>query len=1612
MNNKDNIAFKINRNIYKLKQNISTKDLASIDLVEKFSNPIFIKETIKEIINKNDFSFKFTLFILKSNIKIDKESITLSLIDIYNYLLLKINPSSRIINLNFLEVLFIEILLIYQEEISNLHNVINPNLFISKHKFQFLTQKEKETLLNDEYSNFLKGFYKDRVYLTMILSKELFSYTTLEHVLGVHSLGMNIARQLHSMKVPIDLGRVSGALAGHDIGKYGVKHKELKRVPYLHYYYTDIWFKKHKINHIRNIAVNHSTWDLELENLSIESLILIYSDFRVKEKIIDNKNVMSIIDLEESFNIVLNKLDNLDDVKKERYRKVYNKLKDFENFLKNLGVNVNLSSKPNKKLNKQPFSNPSLLFDENIIKALKFHSINHSVSVMNIFKNAESLSLIIEKAKETTSHHDLLEYLLVFDEYNTYFTKTQKNILFAFLLENLLYSKDQIRYHSANLIGKIIGKYDEDYRKEMPLSNPGLNKDYSGLNLLGSTLDFIFYPIGNLSAKEIFNLQYSLKSIVENMIFTLPKERLEIYSSYILNYLSSINLNRINEDLSLFILESVLFLNNDLNLTKELLINLFNLNKNSKLLFLHIISGKKFKSNLDKEIKDIIIKDLYSFKISSDLTENYTYLKAANKFNLINMTKSLEESLRNSNKTDVENIYLDNLKLNTHWLIKEINIELLHVLSTKYNLIPPTSSALHFNNLLRVSPFMRVRNSSGKHLISILNDLNLFERNDISIELLKSLDAEGEAYTDYIPRPLGLSLLYLNENEFNEIINEFIDKSKTSTIEIRNLIIKTISYTIAEFTKVGLINYKLDSKKKNYYTEKMLGIIMIGLSDETNMLSSRTSLISLGNKLFNPESKNTKEQYQIFRIINKKLLVLLERNPNELLFLSQSIALKNIYRFISDYIHKFGDFKFKDNRKIAFFPGTFDPFSKSHLLIAKTIRDMGFIVYIAIDEFSWSKKTLPNKIKRNIVNMSIGKEFYIYTFPENIPINIANQSSLKTLISHLGKDVHIVCGSDVILNASSYKKEESLKILKDINHIVFDRNIKIEDKDNINNTLKNVSFLKLPNSFKDISSSVIRENIDDNISIFSLVDPLVNKYISKNNYYKSVPELKEVINISAMETIIYKSYNDEIKGYLKELYSDKFYAIENSIKKALAKPFGEIMLLLDINKNKAIGFAAFYNLKNNILFETFNSFKISEHIRSISLGNTALINSIFIQNIEKNNDALDILITEILSYLLSQDYEGAIYYPHDEIFSSQNLRYALDLFNFKIHSINDDILYVNMKSPIIINLNMLDNIKYPYNESPKVLSAIKTSRIKLRENLKTQYPKDLILPFNNDIIKKGIIKQICLENKVPITQSKPRVLGKNMCVPYGDILDKYLIPNTVTKSLHTEKYFNLNIDKFIVKEFSLYLSLENQIKTISEFNRLVILVDTLIHKGKRIEELSSYINSKRLHVKKIITGIISSRGKDIMKQYNYDVSSVYYIPNLKIWLDENDLYPFLGGDSILTNKESPADILYSVNISLPYSSPKFLIDSGAKDIYSYSKRLLTNSLNIIDSIEKEYNLINQKNLNLYKLNEIFNKPRVPYKGEYINYILSNPPSYYIKEDLTMLYRFKAAFKGD
>ena len=178
--------------------------------------------------------------------------------------------------------------------------------------FSFLRDEEWEgCACGVAYHQMLRLWKREYIYEMMRLGLEVTPFKALEHIAGVHHIAVTAGRALKEAGVPVDLTLVSGSAAGHDIGKFGCREGE--RVPYLHYYYTELWFRRRKLTEIGHVAANHSVWDLEPDYLSVEALLLIYADFRVKQtRDGQGREVTKIFSLAEAFDVILSKLDAVD----------------------------------------------------------------------------------------------------------------------------------------------------------------------------------------------------------------------------------------------------------------------------------------------------------------------------------------------------------------------------------------------------------------------------------------------------------------------------------------------------------------------------------------------------------------------------------------------------------------------------------------------------------------------------------------------------------------------------------------------------------------------------------------------------------------------------------------------------------------------------------------------------------------------------------------------------------------------------------------------------------------------------------------------------------------------------------------------------------------------------------------------------------------------------------------------------------------------------------------------------------------------------------------------------------------------------------------------------
>ena len=296
--------------------------------------------------------------------------------------------------------------------------------------FQFLTPEEYTPCdCGREYAKLLECYRKEYVYELMRLGLEVTPFKTLGHIAGVHYIAMAVARGLKQAGVDIDLALISGSAAAHDIGKFGCRPGE--RVPHLHYYYTDQWLLERHLDNISHIASNHSTWDLELESLSVESLCLIYADFRSKQsRDADGNEITVLYPLDESFQVILSKLENVDPSKRRRYEFVYGKLHDFEDYMRALGVDVDLTGQPQQP---RPHKDPSLMGPGETVEGLTLLSVGHSLRLMHMLSNERKFGNIIEAARSTKDWKQLRAYLNVFQEYFTYLSVRQKTQALSFL---------------------------------------------------------------------------------------------------------------------------------------------------------------------------------------------------------------------------------------------------------------------------------------------------------------------------------------------------------------------------------------------------------------------------------------------------------------------------------------------------------------------------------------------------------------------------------------------------------------------------------------------------------------------------------------------------------------------------------------------------------------------------------------------------------------------------------------------------------------------------------------------------------------------------------------------------------------------------------------------------------------------------------------------------------------------------------------------------------------------------------------------------------------------------------------------------------------------------
>ena len=1449
--------------------------------------------------------------------------------------------------------------------------------------FDFLTDDELAgSPCAPSYQRFLRLWRREFVYELMRLGLEVTPYRTLEHIAGVHHIAVTAARALRKSGVAVDVALVSGAAAGHDLGKFGCRPGE--RVPYLHYFYTDQWFRRRRMTDIGHVAANHSVWDLEPDYLSVEALLLIYADFRVKQlHDAQGREITRISTLAQAFQVILDKLDDVDGEKQKRYTRVYARLEDFEQYMVSCGVDVTMSGGDTPPL---PEKHTALMTDDEALRALTLRCVGHNMELMHRLTDQRSFARLLEEARGETDWRRLRAYLAVMESYSLYLHIPQKVQTLTFLYELLMHREGDIRRQAAALLGEIIAGFHAGYAKERPADIRPDPRAITDVDQWRLYLDKILYPDHKLMPQHRRWIGYTLKFAVGSLLSHCPGREERFLAPVFAYY-------RRPEDLDDYTAFQLL------DTAAALPDTAYTASRARQMT--DFAAALSLRKDLTIRMAAVLLLDRLARLYPEDgrALEAVTAVPDGDSGTL----RYLKQDVLSQGaplllpEDVVSEIFLDNLKTATPWITKQGNLRLLTDFA-RSGKSPALHIATHLSNLIKVSDRVTVRHSAGNALLALAPRLTADQRNEVAVELCRGLELGQQEFTKYIPDYLGRFALWLPPAELDEVLDDLRVNLSSSDSRVTASVLDTVGVIYEAYDAYRSRFPETDDAYRRR-RERLLGLLMRGLSG-IDGATRQEALFVLGRRVFGSGELGRHEKRRAFMLTQRKLLSAQDEFPGEgLTFYYRAAMLGKLYRFITEerLFHK--GFDFGAPRPVAFFPGTFDPFTLSHKGIVRAIRDQGFEVLLAIDEFSWSKKTQPYRLRRRIAAMAVADVFHVSIFPEDFPVNIANPENLHELRAAFpGRSVSIVVGSDVVLHASSYKKSVTPDSIHTFDHVVFRRTEPDAEPADYSCITGKVLELTLPPQLEEISSTRIREAVDANRDISNLIDPTVQEFIYRRGLYLREPQDKPVLRTEDLSFL--PASPETAEKFLRTMLSVPTAA---ALRTQIESRGDDVMVCRDTD-GTILGAASYACLDSARLFARLGDPALSGLVRQNAGGRTLLISGLFVPRGERQSDLCQLLITEVLTLALSREFTYALYLPLEGAVSGYG-RQLLTLQGFVPAGESTDALAVDMRCPIVLSRNVDTAVKAPFSSSPRVLAAIAAAHRRLQAALTKLQPGSLVLSLSAGVIYHRLLQRITGRNGVPAEPTTPRVLGPDICVPYGKILRGVAVPNTVTKTLRTDKVYEPDLSTYSIEAYPDYSPLPDQVRTIHAFARPVILVDDMLHDGKRIRRLAPLLAETNTPVDQVLVGYLTGMGRDLMEQLGYDVDAIYYLPNLRLRFVESTLYPFIGGDTVRRSEALPGGLQPAVNRILPYAAPEY---TGMDDETAWELSLccLENARDILLALETEFRSLYARNLTLSRLGEAVILPLCPDKGGCMTYDLSRAASTYLEGDIELLKRMR------
>ncbi|HVN32153.1 MAG TPA: hypothetical protein VMT45_09195 [Thermoanaerobaculaceae bacterium] len=1439
----------------------------------------------------------------------------------------------------------------------------------------------------EEYRRMVRHVEDDALLVTLAMAQEWQRLTIYEHVLGVTGLSLWIGRQLARV-VPVDLPLLHGAAIGHDIGKFGCVGDEVKRIPRLHYYYTHTWYQDRNLIGLGHIATNHSVWDLELVRLPVETLLLIYADFRVKEAPgADGRNAMRIISLAESFDTIRDKLENLDQEKIKRYRGVYRKLRDLEEYLQFLGVQLDppgfeCEQPPRPRVpehldivavlaGRERPDAVALATGRNIATVRRLLVTAHNLGVMERLRDLPALRALIEEGRSFESWRDLRTYVAILGEYSPAFSLEQKALALDFFIELLGHRDDDIRYHAANQIADLLAGREDFWRKDLP-EGVVLRPERTVLDELDRVLalldrakaepeedmgptERVIYALPIVVRRLLRHADAELRrraweAIKENFTARLGDQR-PLVGLYVCEALE-INLGSIPpEERPGLVAFAEAWSGHPVSSTRLM----------AWRLLVGLVRYAQEDAGLMARIREIV--EALAERIGGKYTVAELFL-LQELANACNLPKIAERSRRQrvEGRDPVREVLLRNLKSRVDWVEKKANCDYLtasaylrHEEGRDPGSYFANEVASHFANLLKVSRVEGTRFHAGRCLLRLLPLLTVPQRNDLMVELLRSLELDIEAVTRYIPRFLGSVLASLPDQEFLEGLDDIEGNVRRGAESLQRLLLQTVGWVLLSIQVERL---------KGDVLRRLTGVLLGSLAESRSSTAIEGfAQIAMVLERLSHQKGDDGRLGAFLALATKKFCSLVTHRPGDRVrFFLVASALNHLDRAVTA-VHPAPHFT--EHPSVAFIPGTYDPFTVAHQAIVAKALESADEVLVQMDDYSWRKHALPRQMREELAWMALASVPEAFLAPYRPPVNLASRAGLSHLRRALGtRRLLMVVGSDVLAGASAYADAGSG--IYDIEHVLVMRDDAQPEgvMDRIENFRGGVAVVPAPPRVRAISSTSVRAALDRREDLEALCPPLVARTLLERRLYVHYPAQKQPVAAPEVRLLI----SDGAGGAPAGLGVVAEFAGRPG--KAKARKPTMFVLVSGNDEQEPLAALTWRKVSAAALPAMVGRETVALAGDGRLVGHGAVVETVVAR---PGEPPLHDLLSEALARWLAEGLQFGLFPVPAR--GTGRLVEALRALGASVPERERTgarpPAMVRLAKPLVFVWDMESVLQPPYAAAPAVRSALEENRRTIAGFFAARAPGSALLHLHEEDLKRRVVEWA----KERLAEDRHRrrwvVLG------LGRQFSRDIAGNSPTLAIDLERFLSWQGHEGGIRPPVGSPALDLQLAVAGELGRHALLLVPFLDSAEGVVQVVETAKAVGLEVREVLVGVTSAAVRAALEQRGIAHRCGVVVPGWRGVMRESAVAPYLGGWSIVGRDPlETGSLIPSLPDCLPYHYPHHLglAEVGALD---FSRLALDRTRRLLLAIEETFRENEGRLLSVRDLGVVVRTPRCP-----------------------------------